>query len=101
MDEKSWPELLAEHSPELAQTSRADGEFLDADSARPAWAKHLMAMQMDAIHNHLRGVRWYGLRAQELGASKEQVVEAIKLLRIFGGRPAMVTGAEGLRDPSE
>jgi len=26
------------------------------------------------------------------------VVEAIKLLRIFGGRPAMVTGVEGLRD---
>jgi alkylhydroperoxidase/carboxymuconolactone decarboxylase family protein YurZ len=43
-------------------------------------------------------VRWYGRRARELGASEAQVVEAIKLLRIFGGRPAMVAGAEALRD---
>ena len=28
----------------------------------------------------------------------EDVWEAIKVLRIFGGRPAMVTGVEGLRD---
>ncbi|MBL7202427.1 MAG: carboxymuconolactone decarboxylase family protein [Anaerolineae bacterium] len=101
MEEKSWSELLAEHSPELAQISRADGEFLDADSALPAWVKQLMAMQMDAVFNHPHGARWYGRRARELGASREQVVEAIKLLRIFGGRPAMATGAEGLREPSE
>jgi alkylhydroperoxidase/carboxymuconolactone decarboxylase family protein YurZ len=98
MDEKSWSELLAEHSPELVQLSYADGEFLEADSALPPWVKHLMAMQMDAIANHPGGVRWYGRRARELGASEEQIVEAIKLLRIFAGRPAMVTGAEGLRD---
>lgn len=98
MSEKSWSEVLAEHSAELAESARADGAFLEADSALPPWVKCLMAMQMDAISNHPRGVRWYGRRARELGASKEQVVEAIKLLRIFAGRPAMVTGAEGLRD---
>jgi alkylhydroperoxidase/carboxymuconolactone decarboxylase family protein YurZ len=57
-----------------------------------------MAMQLDAIANHPRGVRWYGRRARELGASEAQLVETIKLLRIFGGRPAMVTGAEALRN---
>jgi alkylhydroperoxidase/carboxymuconolactone decarboxylase family protein YurZ len=98
MTEKSWSELLAEHSEELAALSEADGAFLEADSALPAWVKYLMAMQLDAIANHPRGVRWYGRRARELGARKAQVVEAIKLLRVFGGRPAMVTGAEALRD---
>jgi alkylhydroperoxidase/carboxymuconolactone decarboxylase family protein YurZ len=98
MSEKSWSQLLAEHSDELAQLSRADGEFLDAETALPAWVKHLMAMQIDAVFNHPAGARWYGRRARELGASEAQVVEAIKLLRIFAGRPAMVTAAEGLRD---
>jgi alkylhydroperoxidase/carboxymuconolactone decarboxylase family protein YurZ len=98
MSEKSWSEVLAEHSDELAQLSHADAVFLEADSALPPWVKHLMAMQIDAVFNHPGGVRYYGRRARELGATEEQVVEAIKLLRIFGGRPAMVTGAEGLRD---
>ena len=98
MSEKSWSELLEGRSAELAALARADSQFLETDSALPAWVKCLMAMQLDAILNHPRGVRAYGRRAQELGASEEQIVEAIKLLRMFGGRPAMVTGAEGLRD---
>jgi alkylhydroperoxidase/carboxymuconolactone decarboxylase family protein YurZ len=98
MSEKSWSEILAAHSSELAALSQADSAFLEADTALPPWVKYLMAMQLDAAFNHPRGVRHYGHRARELGASEAQVVETIKLLRIFGGRPAMVTGAEGLRD---
>jgi alkylhydroperoxidase/carboxymuconolactone decarboxylase family protein YurZ len=98
MAEKSWSELLAAHSEELAALVEADGTFLEADTALAPWVKYLMAMQMDAMTNHPRGVRWYGRRARELGATEAQVIEAIKLLRIFGGRPAMVTGVEALRD---
>jgi len=98
MSEKSWSEVLAEHSDELAALSRADGAFLTTDSALPAWVKLLMAMQMDAFFAHPGGARYYGRRARELGASEEQVVEAIKVLRIFAGRPAMVTAVEGLPD---
>lgn len=98
MSEKSWSEVLAEHSDELARLSHQDAEFLESESALPSWTKCLMAMQMDAIFNHPGGVRWYGHRARELGATEAQVVEAIKLLRVFAGRPAMVTGVEGLRD---
>jgi alkylhydroperoxidase/carboxymuconolactone decarboxylase family protein YurZ len=97
-EEKSWSQVLAEHSPELADLSRADGAFLGGDSALPPWVKYLMAMQLDALFNHPAGARYYGRRAREFGASEEQVVEAIKVLRIFAGRPAMVTAAEGLRD---
>jgi len=99
MSEKSWSEVLAEHSQELAALSRADGQFLSTDSALPAWLKLLMAMQLDALFNHPGGARYYGRRAREMGATEEQVVEAIRVLRIFAGRPAMVTAVEGLRDP--
>jgi len=91
MADKTWSEILAEQA-------RADGAFLQADTALPPWVKYLMAMQLDAVFNHPRGVRHYGRRAREAGATPEQVVEAIALLRMFGGRPAMVTGVEGLRD---
>jgi alkylhydroperoxidase/carboxymuconolactone decarboxylase family protein YurZ len=98
MSEKNWSQLLSEQSEEMAQLLRADGEFISSDTALPAWVKYLMAMQLDAVFNHPKGSRGYGRRAREAGASKEQVVEAIKLLRMFAGRPAMATAAEGLRD---
>ena len=52
----------------------------------------------DAIFNKPAGVKYYGKKALELGASEAQVVEAIWLVRMFAGRPAMVNAAEALRD---
>lgn len=98
MDEKSWVQLLSEQNKEMAELLKADAEFISSDTALPAWVKCLMAMQLDSIFNHPKGSRGYGRRAVESGATKEQVVEAIKLLRMFAGRPAMATAAEGLRD---
>jgi len=100
MPEKSWSQILAENSPELAQLLQEDSQFMSADSALPAWIKYLMAMQMDAIFNKPAGVSFYGKKALELGANKAQVVEAIQMVRMFAGRPAMVTAAEALRDES-
>jgi hypothetical protein len=51
MTEKSWSDILSEHSPELATLLQEDSQFMAADSALPAWIKYLMAMQMDAIFN--------------------------------------------------
>ena len=98
MPEKSWSDILSEHSPELAELIQEDGRFMAEDTALPAWIKYLMAMQMDAIFNKPAGVRAYAQRARDLGASKTQVVEAIQMVRMFAGRPAMVTAAEALRD---
>jgi alkylhydroperoxidase/carboxymuconolactone decarboxylase family protein YurZ len=98
MTEKSWSDLLAENSAELAALLQEDSQFMAADSALPAWIKYLMAMQMDAIFNKPAGVRAYAQRARTLGASQAQVVEAIQMVRMFAGRPAMVNAAEALRD---
>ena len=69
MSEKSWSQALAEQSAEGSE-----------------------------LFNHPGGARRYGHRARELEATEVQVVEAIKVLRILAGRPAMVTAVEGLRD---
>ena len=98
MPEKTWNQILEENSQDLADLNQQDGQFLAENTALPSWVKYLMAMQLDAVFNHPNGVRYYGKRAREMGASPGQVVDAIKVLRMFGGRPAMVTGAEGLRD---
>ena len=98
MADKSWSELLAQYSPELSRQSDEDSAFMKSDSALPAWVKLLMAMQLDSVFNHPKGSRSYGKQACEQGATTEQVVEAIKILRMYAGRPAMATGAEALQD---
>jgi len=98
MSEKSWSELVAAHVPELARLSDEDRAFMESDSALPSWAKYLLAVALDAAANHPNGCRSYGKRAVEKGATPAQVAETVKMLRMFGGRPAMVTGAEALRE---
>ena len=98
MGEKSWSDLLGDFVPDLAQLAKQDSEFMAKDTALPSRVKYLMAMQLDAVYNHPKGVTGYGRRAQDAGATVEQIADAIRILRMFGGRPAMATGAEGLRD---
>ena len=98
MAEKSWSDLLGEFIPDLAELARQDSEFMARDTALPSRIKYVMAMMLDAVYNHPRGVTLYGKRAQDGGATLDEIADAIRILRMFGGRPAMATGAEGLRE---
>ena len=98
MAEKSWAELLAEFVPDLADLAKQDSEFMSRDTALPSRIKYIIAMMMDAVYNHPRGVTLYGKRAQDAGASLAEIADAIRILRMFAGRPGMATGAEGLRE---
>lgn len=97
MADASWGELLHTHSPELERQNQADQEFLNRSSALSSREKLLLAMVLDAAANKPAGARSYGERAAQAGATKEQIIEALTLLRMFGGRPALVTGCEALR----
>jgi len=68
------------------------------DTALPMWVKHLMAMQLDSVTNHPAGARYYGKQAVAAGASEAQLLEAIQLLRMFAGRPAMATAAAAFEE---
>jgi alkylhydroperoxidase/carboxymuconolactone decarboxylase family protein YurZ len=37
------------------------------------------------------------MKAVQAGATKEQVLEALTVVRVFCGRPALATGTEALR----
>ncbi len=97
MADKGWMDLIRDHSPELDQQNKADQEFLNRDSALTSREKLLIAMLLDAAANKPNGVRGYGERAVKAGASKDQVLDALKILRMFCGRPALVTGTEALK----
>ena len=95
-----WQDDLSGKSESLAAILQKDQEFMASESSLPRWVKNLMAMQIDSIFNHPAGARWYGSQAMEAGASEEQVAEAIELLRMFAGRPAMATAASAFEPPA-
>jgi alkylhydroperoxidase/carboxymuconolactone decarboxylase family protein YurZ len=97
MPDKSWGELLREQAPDLDQQNRTDLEFLGSGSALSSREKFLIAMVLDAAANKPVGARSYGERAVQAGASRDQVLDALRVLRMFAGRPALVTGCEALR----
>ncbi|MFW5684140.1 MAG: carboxymuconolactone decarboxylase family protein [Spirochaetota bacterium] len=88
-----WQEDLSQRSEALAGVLAADWQFMAGDTALPKWVKHLMALQLDSVFNHPAGARYYGSQALEAGATEEQLLEAIELLRMYAGRPAMATAA--------
>ena len=67
------------------------------DSALSSREKFLVAMVLDAAANKPNGARSYGERAVKAGATKAQILDALTVLRMFWGRPALVTGTEALR----
>jgi alkylhydroperoxidase/carboxymuconolactone decarboxylase family protein YurZ len=97
MAEKSWTDLLKDHAPDLDAQNKADLEFLGGSTALSSREKMLIAMVLDSAANHPTGARIYGQKAVQAGATKDQVLDALRVLRMFWGRPALVTGTEALR----
>ena len=93
-----WNEELSKRSARMAELLKNDAEFMGSDTALPKWVKQLMALQLDSVFNHPAGARAYGKRAREAGASEEQLLEAIEILRMFAGRPAMATAAAAFEE---
>ena len=97
MADKSWGELIRDLSPDLDKQNRTDLEYLARDTALSAREKYLLAMVLDSAANKPAGARAYGEKAVQAGAAKEQILEALTVLRMFCGRPALATGSEALR----
>ena len=97
MADKGWGDLIRDQAHALDAQNRADLDFLAHDAALSAREKFLLAMVLDAAANKPVGAKAYGEKAVQAGASRDQVVEALTVLRMFCGRPAMATGCEALR----
>ncbi len=97
MASKSWGDLLHDHSPSLDRQNKDDFQFLSNDSSLSSREKFLLAMALDAMANKPIGSKRYGEAAVKAGASKEQILEALTIVRMFAGRGALATGCEALR----
>ena len=93
-----FQQLLDEHAPELAGVVANARNSITSDGALPSKVKTLMMMVCDALLNHESGVMNLANRARALGASEEEVKEALGVAYLMGGLPAIVAGSNAFRN---
>jgi alkylhydroperoxidase/carboxymuconolactone decarboxylase family protein YurZ len=78
---------LIEHYERLAGLTYSEG-------ALPAKFKLLIAMAIDVEHGALQGAIAIGHRALKMGATKEEIIETLRIAYQIGGNRALFTSAQ-------
>ena len=88
--EKTDPDLL-----KLVQNTNA---FALADGALPRKIKLLIAMALDAAHGAVDGVKSLTQQAMQAGATKEEVMEALRVAQYVSGAGAVYVAARAFKE---
>jgi alkylhydroperoxidase/carboxymuconolactone decarboxylase family protein YurZ len=92
-----WIQPLYERDPKFVETYMTQREHVLRDGAIPAKYKHLMTMMVDALQTHPDGVEIIANRARAAGASEAEIQEAVEVVYLFGGTPALVTAMNAFK----
>ena len=93
-----WQAALEKSTPALFKNVTVVRESIMEDGALSLKVKTLMSMICDALLSHPEGVAAIANRARGLGASEEEIGEAVAVAYYMGGMPALVTGANAFMD---
>ena len=93
----TWQTMLEQSAPDLLKDVASVRESVLADGALSLKVKTLMTMLCDALLGHHDGVTAIANRARAAGASEEEIAETVGVAFLFGGMPALVTGANAFR----
>ena len=94
----TFQQLLDEHAPDLAATVAGARSSITNDGALSSKVKTLMMMICDSLLNHEGGVTNLANRARALGASEDEIKEALGVAYLMGGLPAIVAGSNAFRN---
>jgi alkylhydroperoxidase/carboxymuconolactone decarboxylase family protein YurZ len=92
-----WIEPLYQRDPKFVETYMTQREHVLRDGAIPAKYKHLMTMMVDALQTHPDGVTTIANRARAAGATEAEIQEAVEVVYLFGGTPALVTAMNAFK----
>jgi alkylhydroperoxidase/carboxymuconolactone decarboxylase family protein YurZ len=84
--------------PEVMEHLHAADEFVYAPGALPKKFKLLLAMAFDAAHGAQGGVRALAMSAMREGATKEEVVETLRVAYHLAGVGVLYVASQALKD---
>ena len=84
--------------PELLKLVRDTNTFALAEGTLPRKIKFLIAMALDASEGAVEGVKALAEQAMKAGATKEEIVETIRVTQYISGVGSVYTAARALRE---
>ncbi|GFN22204.1 MAG: carboxymuconolactone decarboxylase family protein [Thermoanaerobacteraceae bacterium] len=90
-------EALAERDPEFYRAVRAVAEAAMGPGALDAKTKTLITLALDAAHGAGEGVAVLARQARQLGASEEEIREALRLAYFVAGNGVLVAADAAYR----
>jgi alkylhydroperoxidase/carboxymuconolactone decarboxylase family protein YurZ len=84
--------------PELLKLVKDTNAFALADGALPRKFKLLIAMALDASHGTVQGVKSLTQQAMQAGATKEEVMETLRVTQYISGAGAVYTAAHAFKE---
>ncbi|MDW7732634.1 MAG: carboxymuconolactone decarboxylase family protein [Methanolobus sp.] len=89
---------IMDADPELFNLTEIGRTTALGEGAIPLKYKLLMAMALDAAEGAVDGVTVLAMQALSAGATKEEVMEAVRIAQYISGVGSVYTAARGLRD---
>jgi alkylhydroperoxidase/carboxymuconolactone decarboxylase family protein YurZ len=86
-------DIYREVDPKLIESWKKLQDLTFSDGALSSKFKLLIAMAIDAEHGAIQGATALGHRAIKLGATKEEIIEALRVAYHVGGNRALFTSA--------
>jgi alkylhydroperoxidase/carboxymuconolactone decarboxylase family protein YurZ len=90
--------IFEEVDPELLKLVKDTNTFALADGALPRKFKLLIAMALDASHGTVQGVKSLTQQAMQAGATKEEVMETLRVTQYISGAGAVYTAAHAFKE---
>mgnify|MGYP001110046657 CR=1 FL=1 len=84
--------------PELFKLVENTNRFALADGALPRKFKLLIAMALDASLGAVQGVKMLAQAAMRSGATREEIVEAVRVANYISGVGSVYTAAQALKE---
>ncbi len=94
----SFMKELNKHDPEFFKLVNTVRDKARETGALDQKTKSLITLAIDAAGNHPEGVRALASRAISLGATKEEIVETIRLVFLGSGIPGLVAGLAAFQE---
>ena len=91
-------DIIKEHDGELFKNVTETKTMALEDGALAKKYKLLIALALDASHGTVDGVRSLAIQALDSGASKEEIMESIRVANFISGVGCVYTAANALRD---
>ena len=84
--------------PELRKVVQGSNDFTFADGALTRKIKLLIAMALDAAHGTSDGVKSLAGQAMQAGATREELLEALRVANYISGVGSVYTAAKAFKE---